>query len=74
MLFSILLERPRRSTTSEDELLHALSALKPSIPAASDSVDHFCRSIADSLRMLDMKDRLSAEIEIMQLFHKFCDK
>ncbi|KYM94329.1 hypothetical protein ALC62_15031 [Cyphomyrmex costatus] len=69
--FSKSSKRPRRSTTIEDELLHGLSALKPPVPAASDSVDHFCRSIADSLRMLDMKNRLSAEIEIMQLLHKF---
>ncbi|KAM0724659.1 hypothetical protein ACS0PU_009043 [Formica fusca] len=68
--FSKSSKRSRRSTTIEDELLRELSTLKePTPPAVTDSVDLFCRSIADTLRMLDLKSRLSTEMEIMQLLH-----
>ncbi|XP_026830018.1 uncharacterized protein LOC113561446 isoform X3 [Ooceraea biroi] len=60
----------RRFSTIEDELLRGLAILKePTPPAATDSIDLFCRSIADTLRKLDLKSRLSAEMEIIQLLH-----
>ncbi|XP_032682815.1 uncharacterized protein LOC116849601 isoform X2 [Odontomachus brunneus] len=62
-------KRFRQSTTVEDEILRGLSAFKPITPAATDSVDLFCRSIVDTLRELDLKSRLSMQIQIMQLLH-----
>ncbi|XP_026830015.1 uncharacterized protein LOC113561446 isoform X2 [Ooceraea biroi] len=67
---SSLTKHVRRFSTIEDELLRGLAILKePTPPAATDSIDLFCRSIADTLRKLDLKSRLSAEMEIIQLLH-----
>lgn len=63
-----IVERVRKRASIDEEILRVLSTCKEiPPPAESDSVDLFCRSMADILRMLDIKTRLSAQIELMQL-------